>query len=121
MWLPLGAIGGLATVLWCIGAGPAAAAGSGNPTNDKLLALTEEQQAAVLGKGIGHGCVGKRAFAMGVNPSGKAKNYAYWSLECADGRSFAVQFQPNPKGSAAVVDCAALKQAGGGKECFRKF
>jgi hypothetical protein len=121
MRLRLTAIGAFAAVLWSLGAGPAAAAGSGNPTNDKLLALSEQQQAAALAKGIGHGCVGKRAFAMGVNPSGKAKGYAYWSIECVDGRSFAVQIQPNAKGSSMVVDCASLKKAGGGPECFRKF
>jgi hypothetical protein len=107
----------LAAVM-ALSADPAAAAGSGNPANDSLLAMSPDQQAKVLTKGI-KGCVGESPFQMGVTASGKAKGYAYWSVRCKDGRSFAVQITPAAKAMATVVDCRAL--AGTGKECFKKF
>jgi hypothetical protein len=95
------------------------AAGSGNPTNDRLLAMPEPQQAELLAKSFRHGCVGVEAFPMGVTTSGRAKGYAYWSVRCKNGKSYAVQIAPNPKGTAVVVDCKALE--GTGRECFKKF
>ncbi len=109
----------LAVVLTGWLAAPVEAAGSGNPTNDKLLALSPEQQALTLARHIGHGCVGISAFPMGVTASGKAKGLAYWSVGCKDGRSFAVQIAPNKKGSSIAADCRALQ--GSGRECFKKF
>ena len=93
-----------------------AAGGSGNSANDSLLAMSPEQQAQMLTKGI-KGCVGESPFPMGVTTTGKAKGYAYWSVRCKDGRSFAVQI--TPKALASAVDCKALE--GSGKECFKKF
>ena len=93
-----------------------AAGGSGNSANDSLLAMSPEQQAEMLTKGI-KGCVGTSPFPMGVTTTGKAKGYAYWSVGCKDGRSFAVQITPGSKATAA--DCKALE--GSGKECFKKF
>jgi hypothetical protein len=96
--------------------GALAAEGSGNSTNDGLLAMSPDQQAKMLTKGI-KGCVGESPFPMGVTATGKAKGYAYWSVRCKDGRSFAVQITPGSRASA--VDCKALE--GTGKECFKKF
>jgi hypothetical protein len=93
-----------------------AAGGSGNSANDSLLAMSPDQQAEMLTKGI-KGCVGESPFPMGVTTTGKAKGYAYWSVRCKDGRSFAVQITPKSKATAA--DCKALE--GSGKECFKKF
>ena len=93
-----------------------AAGGSGNSANDSLLAMSPEQQAEMLTKGI-KDCVGESPFPMGVTKSGKAKGYAYWSVRCKDGRSFAVQI--TPKSLATPADCKALE--GSGKECFKKF
>jgi hypothetical protein len=107
----------LATVLAL--ALPAVAAGSGNPTNDRLLALSPEQQAQALAQHLGHGCVGVSAFPMGVTAKGKAKGLAYWSVGCKDGRSFAIQIAPDKKGSSIAADCRALQ--GTGHECFKKF
>jgi hypothetical protein len=95
----------------------AIAAGSGNPTHDHLLALPPAEQAKILGKGIGQGCVAVSAFPMGVTSAGKAKGLAYWSVRCKDGRSFAVQIAPDAQ--AVVVDCRLLQA--NGKECFKKF
>jgi hypothetical protein len=97
----------------------AGAAGSGNPTNDRLLAMPEPQQAELLAKSFRHGCIGVEAFPMGVTTSGRAKGYAYWSVRCKNGKSYAVQIAPNPKGTAVIVDCKALE--GTGCECFKKF
>jgi hypothetical protein len=93
-----------------------AAGGSGNSANDSLLAMSSEQQAEMLTKGI-KGCVGETPFPMGVTTTGKAKGYAYWSVRCKDGRSFAVQI--TPKSQATAADCKSLE--GSGKECFKKF
>lgn len=93
-----------------------AAGGSGNAANDHLLSLPPEQQAKLLTKGI-KGCEGESPFPMGVTTEGKAKGYAYWSVRCKDGRSFAVQI--TPKSQASAADCRVLQ--GTGKECFKKF
>ena len=58
-----------------------AAGGSGNSANDSLLAMSSEQQAEMLTKGI-KGCIGESPFPMGVTTTGKAKGYAYWSVRC---------------------------------------
>jgi hypothetical protein len=106
----------LFTALIIAGSG-AAAADSGNPTHDRLLALPPAKQATTLAKGIGQGCVGTSAFPMGVTATGKAKGLAYWSVRCKNGRSFAVQIAPDAQ--AVVVDCRVLQA--NGKECFKKF
>ena len=93
-----------------------AAEGSGNSANDSLLAMSPDQQAQMLTKGI-KDCVGESPFPMGVTKTGKAKGYAYWSVRCKDGRSFAVQI--TPKSQATAAECKALE--GSGKECFKKF
>jgi hypothetical protein len=96
----------------------ARAAGSGNPTNDRLLAMPEAQQAQALGNSLRRGCVGVAAFPMGVTTVGHARGFAYWSVRCKDGKSYAVQIPPRGK-NAVVVDCHALQ--GTGRECFKKF
>ena len=100
-------------------AGPAAAqqAGSGNPVHDRLLTLPPAAQAQMLAKNVGQRCVGTAAFAMGVVNTAKSKSLAYWSLQCKDGRSFAIQIAPNAE--AFVVDCRVLQA--NGKECFKKL
>jgi hypothetical protein len=109
----------LAAALFTAGVSWAAgAAGSGNPTNDRLLAMSEAQQAQALGNILRRGCVGVAAFPMGVTASGRAKGDAYWSVRCKNGKSYAVQIPPRGKG-AAVVDCQVLE--GTGRECFKKF
>src|SRR5689334_21060784 len=111
----------MAVLLTAVIAGASAAAaqktGSGNPVQDRLLALPPAQQATVLGKNVGQGCVGTSAYAMGIASTGKWKSLAYWSVKCKDGRSFAIQIAPN--GEAFVIDCRVL--AANGRECFKKF
>jgi hypothetical protein len=100
-------------------AGAARAAGLGNPRNDRLLAIPESERAQVLGKMLRRGCVGVEAFPMGVTASGRAKGYAYWSVRCQNGKSYAVQIPPSVKTPAVTVDCTVLR--GTGHECFKKF
>ena len=97
----------------------AGAAGSGNPTNDRLLTMPEEQRAQALGNSFRHGCVGVEAFPMGVTASGRARGTAYWSVRCKNGKSYVVQIAPDKKGTAVVADCKVLQ--GTGRECFKKF
>jgi hypothetical protein len=102
------------------GATPAGAAGPGNPRNERLLAMTEAQQARALGGGLhGQGCIGDAAFPMGVTASGRAKGYAYWSVHCKNGKSYVVQIPPNSKAPIIAEDCKVLE--GTGRECFKKF
>ena len=100
-------------------AGPVAAqkARSGNSINDRLLSMSAAEQATTIAHNVGQNCVGAEAFPMGVTNSGKARGFAYWSVRCKDGRSFAIQIAPN--GETQVVDCRLLKE--NGKECFKKF
>jgi hypothetical protein len=99
--------------------GPAVAqkAGTGNRVNDRLLSMPAAEQAATIAHNVGQNCEGTEAFPMGVTTTGKAKGFAYWSVRCKDGRSFAIQIAPNAE--IVVVDCQLLKA--NGKECFRKF
>jgi hypothetical protein len=99
--------------------GEAVAAGSGNPRNDRLLAMPQAQVAEALGKSFHRGCVGVEAFPMGITTSGRAKGYAYWSVRCKNGASYVVQIPPNIKMPIVVADCRALQ--GTGRECFKKF
>ena len=102
-----------------IAAAPAAAqkAGTGNQVNDRLLSLSPAERAATISNNVGQNCEGTEAFPMGVTKTGKAKGFAYWSVRCKDGRSFAIQIAPNAE--IVVVDCRLLKA--NGKECFKKF
>jgi hypothetical protein len=99
------------------GGGALAAGGSGNPVNDRLVALPPAEQAKTLAHNVGQGCVGTSAFSMGVVSTDKWKSLAYWSVRCKDGRSFAIQIAPNAQ--MFVVDCRTLQA--NGKECFKKF
>ena len=111
----------LAAALLTTGSGWAAAqaAGTGNPMNDRLLALPPAGQAQVLARSVRHGCVGVSAFPMGVTRTGRARGAAYWSVRCKNGKSYVVQIAPDKKGTEMVADCQALR--GTGRECFKKF
>jgi hypothetical protein len=101
------------------GCSAAEAAGSGNRINDRLLAMPPSERAQMVGAALHRDCVGVEAFQMGVMRTGPAKGAAYWSVRCQNGRSYAVEFPPNPKIRAMFVDCQQLE--GTGHECFKKF
>jgi hypothetical protein len=92
-------------------------AGSGNQVNDRLLSMPAAERTATIAHNVDQTCVGVEAFPMGVTTTGKAKGFAYWSVRCKDGRSFAIQIAPS--GETFVADCQTLKA--NGKECFKKF
>ena len=98
---------------------PVAATRSVNPANDELLRLSPSDQAAKLAHAVSQWCIGTEAFPMGVTASGKAKGYAYWSLRCADGSTWAVQV--DPRAGVTAMDCENFKADAPGKECFKKF
>ncbi len=111
---------------WCVAAavaamvvGAAAGAAPKNEYNDKLVNLSPGDRAAKLAEVIGSWCVGTSTFLMGISESGPEQGYAYWSLRCLDGRSFAIQI--DPQGGGAAVDCETLKEQSGGRDCFKKF
>ncbi len=89
-----------------------------NSINARLLGLTAVEQAAILAGIVGGGCLGKAVFYMGGGTSGFAKDKAFWSLRCLDGREFAIEARPD--GSTIVVDCAVLKTFNDG-QCFEKL
>ena len=97
----------------------ASAESSINKVHEKLLKMSPPEQAAVLARVVGHWCIGTEAFPMGLVTSGNGEGNAYWSLRCADGTAWAVQI--DPLAQVTAIDCETFKEAGAGKECFKKF
>lgn len=95
-----------------------AAAYAANGANDYLLSVTPKIQAATLAKAGGAGCRGQKAFYMGIGKSGLSEDKGFWSVRCADGRSFSVQV--NPDGTSLVLECVALRALNAGT-CFKKL
>jgi hypothetical protein len=87
-----------------------------NTTNEHLMSLTKQQQARLLGTAVGESCVGKSAFFMGIGDNGSA----FWSVRCADGRTYAVAIAADDAGTASVMKCATFK-ATAHVDCFKKF
>ena len=90
-----------------------------NPANEKLEKLSAPERTAVLSRAAPNWCIGTETFLMGIETAGAAKGNAYWSLRCVDGSTWAVQV--DPLAGITVIDCDTFKEAGGGKECFKKF
>jgi len=89
---------------------------TGNEANDRLLALSKTEQALMLGKAAGEGCVGNRAFYMGIAKDRTAS----WSVGCTDGNSYAVQIDADSVGTTSILDCSILKVVAK-VNCFEKF
>jgi hypothetical protein len=96
-----------------------AAEPTGNPFTDRLLAMPEQQRIELLARSIRNGCVGTRAFFMGVTRTGRARGTAYWSVACTNGRNYVIQIDPDKKGTSFVASCRVLE--GTGRECFQQF
>jgi hypothetical protein len=103
-----------------------------NPANNWLLHQSPKRQAAMLGKAVGEGCVGRTPFYQGTmekdakpprdrRPEAPVlpgtENDAFWSIKCGDGRSYSVEVHPD--GSGKVLECSVLKLFG--ENCFRKY
>jgi len=104
-----------------------------NPANDWLLVHNGAARAERLGRVVGEGCKGQTAFYQGTiktvshvssDPRPQApvlpgtENDAFWSVRCADGRSYEVEVHPNGRGQ--VLECSVLKRLHA-SECFKKF
>lgn len=92
---------------------------TGNIANDRLETLPSTEQARLLGRDVGQGCDGVFAFAMGLGHHDADKGDAYWSVRCADGRTYAVALHPGAAGGASVLGCDAMRTAG--MECFKRL
>jgi len=92
---------------------------TGNIANDRLANLPSTEQAVLLGRDIGQGCDGVFAFAMGFGRHDADKGDAYWSVKCADGKSYAVALHPDKAGGVSVLGCDAMQTAG--MECFKRL
>jgi len=95
LWVPLCAI-------MAVGDGNAA---PGNPAHELLLTKSAAEQAAMLGKAVGKGCIGTTSFFMGIAENGSA----FWSVLCANGNSYIVHVSPDAVGTATALECSRLK------------
>lgn len=95
------------------------AAAPRNEVSDELEKLSPAARAAKLAEVVGHWCIGTDTFFMGTAKSGPEAGYAYWSLRCLEGQSYAIQF--DTLGESVAVDCRTLAENGQGRECFKKF
>jgi hypothetical protein len=77
-----------------------AMAGSGNHIHDLLVAMPADQQAAVLGRVVGEGCVGASALFKGMEPG----NAADWRVRCTNGKSYGVSISPDEAGSTRILE-----------------
>ena len=116
-----GVVLAVVSLAWLGGAtlGAAQTAPAENKFNADLLKLAPDARAAKLAQYLGDFCIGTKPFAMGVTKDGPAKGYAYWSLECAGGKRYAIQIAPDGKGTA--IECNELKSQGEGRECYKTF
>jgi hypothetical protein len=80
-------------------------ASTGNVAHDQLMTHTQREQAFLLGQIAQEGCVGNRAFYMGMDK----ERDAYWSVGCTNGASYQVQIKPNATGSTRVLECSVLR------------
>jgi len=87
-----------------------------NAANERILSLPAHQQARVMGTAVGKSCVGKAAFFMGFGD----EESAFWSVRCADGRTYAVAIAPDEAGTATSMSCASFT-AKTRVACFKKF
>lgn len=97
----------------------AAQTGFENPYNDELLKMAPADAAAKLAKYMGFFCIGTKPFFMGLTKSGPSRGFAYWSLECAGAKSYAIQIAPG--GKAVAIECDVLKKNGEGRDCYKSF
>ena len=87
-----------------------------NVANDRILSLTKQQQARILGSAVGKSCVGKSAFFMGLGDEGSA----FWSVRCANGRTYVVAIAADDAGTTSSASCSTFK-AKAHVDCFKKF
>jgi hypothetical protein len=94
-----------------------AAPRAGTLAQQRMAGLPSTEQARLLGQAASEDCAGVAAFAMGIGRKDADWGDAYWSVRCADGRSYAVIIRPDRAGTATALPCAVVKSAG--MECFK--
>ena len=90
-----------------------------NPVHEFLLKMKPPERAAWLARTAGKWCIGTDPFFMGLSAAGESAGNAYWSFRCLGRGDFVVQI--DPLGGGVAIDCTSFKEAGAGKECFKKF
>lgn len=84
-------------------------ASSGNASNDKLLTMPEEGQAAMLSKATHYECLGQHPFYMGTWKRPPNENVSLWSITCSvTGQKYMVAISPDDVGSTKVLSCNLL-------------
>lgn len=99
---------------------PSSPPSSGNPSNDKLLGLTESEQAAMLSKATHYNCLGKKPYYMGTQTQGSNKGVSFWSITCINsGDKFMIVIAPDEVGSTKLFSCRLLH--GHPWDCYEKI
>jgi len=70
----------------------------------------------MLGKAAGEGCIGNRAFYMGISKD----RSAFWSVGCTDGSSYEVEIAADSVGTTTILECSILR-AVAKVNCFEEF
>lgn len=83
---------------------PVVESSTGNIAHDRLMGLSAAGRAVVLGQAVGEGCIGDRAFYMGMY-----EKEALWSVGCTNGKSYEVKLAADAMGTAESLDCSVLK------------
>lgn len=86
-----------------------------NNSHAQLSTFSKDDQATLLAKIVGEGCVGTSVFYRGMD----ADRNAYWTVTCSNGKSYQVQIQPDAGGSTRVLGCDIAKLPK--VDCFQKF
>lgn len=82
---------------------------SGNPSNDKLLAMSESDQSATLSKATQNNCKAKDPYYMGTEKKGVNKDVSFWSIACENtSKKYLIIVAPNAIGSTKVIECKLL-------------
>jgi hypothetical protein len=90
---------------------------TGNIAHDQLISFPPEVQMFALSRVLtDEHCNANRVYYQGMSKD----HTAFWSVGCANGRSYEVSIYADKKGSTKVLDCATLK-AVAGTNCFEKF
>ena len=80
--------------------------------------LSSADRAWMLGRWVGDGCQGTRAFFMGIGKAGISKNIAFWSVACRSRHAYELAISPDGKGR--ILECSELKALHAGS-CFKKL
>jgi hypothetical protein len=83
---------------------------SGNPSNDKLLLMSEDGRAKALSRAMGNICTGIDPYYMGTEKHGVNTLVSFWSITCKENSKaqFMIVIAPDSIGSTRVIQCNLL-------------